>query len=304
MNVKTPRKASSRKRDGGAGNAKAQVWAVLGRPDGEGVEGDATPGVRVRWTTPRSPYTWLREDLVLVCDGPRAPKVVAVAELAGVEGIGPRGHFIFYLRRRTGQLARPVTLGVPVPTRSGVGTVVRVGPVRAKALLAAIAKQNSSAGEELERAAEAKRVQPVEYGDASMLREGPNVLAGRGIATLSVRQPWAWAILHAGKDVENRAMNCTRRGRIALHASAAPPSLEALEECEALCGRPVPDELPLGCIVGTVELVGTSQASPSPWAIPGAWHWQLAAPRVLEEPLPAKGAVGWWFFDAAAGKRR
>ncbi|MCC6748394.1 MAG: hypothetical protein IT371_12095 [Deltaproteobacteria bacterium] len=293
------------------------------------MEGDPTPGVRVRWTTPRSPYTWLREDLVLVCDGPREPKVVAVAELAGVEGIGPRGHFIFYLRRRTGQLARPVALGVPVPTRSGVGTVVRVGPVKAKALLAAIAKQNPSAGEELERAAEAKqlaeraereakrglvrrrmearaaakRIRTVEYGDASMLREGPNVAPGRGIATLSVRQPWAWAILHAGKDVENRAMNCTRRGRIALHASAAPPSLEALEECEALCGLHVPDELPLGCIVGTVEVVGTSQASPSPWAIHGAWHWQLAAPRVLEEPLPAKGAVGWWFFDAVAKKR-
>lgn len=42
---------------------------------------------------------------------------------------------------------------------------------------------------------------------------------------LSVRQPWAWAILHAGKDVENRSAAALRHMRIeplsgiALHAS-------------------------------------------------------------------------------------
>ena len=28
---------------------------------------------------------------------------------------------------------------------------------------------------------------------------------------LSIRQPWAWAIIHAGKDVENRSENMARR---------------------------------------------------------------------------------------------
>ena len=41
---------------------------------------------------------------------------------------------------------------------------------------------------------------------------------------LSVRQPWAWAIIHAGKDVENRSWQAVnhglrRRGRIAIHAA-------------------------------------------------------------------------------------
>jgi hypothetical protein len=41
---------------------------------------------------------------------------------------------------------------------------------------------------------------------------------------LSVRQPWAWAIIHAGKDIENRSWQAVnhglrRRGRIAVHAS-------------------------------------------------------------------------------------
>ena len=39
---------------------------------------------------------------------------------------------------------------------------------------------------------------------------------------LSVRQPWAWAIAAAGKDVENRTWRTDYRGLIAIHASARP----------------------------------------------------------------------------------
>jgi len=34
-----------------------------------------------------------------------------------------------------------------------------------------------------------------------------------------VRPPWAWAILHANKDVENRTWKTNMRGLIAIHAS-------------------------------------------------------------------------------------
>ncbi|WP_024356700.1 hypothetical protein [Leucobacter chironomi] len=39
---------------------------------------------------------------------------------------------------------------------------------------------------------------------------------------LTVRQPWAWAIIHGGKDVENRARNLAGdyRGPVAIHAGA------------------------------------------------------------------------------------
>ena len=43
---------------------------------------------------------------------------------------------------------------------------------------------------------------------------------------LAVKQPWAWAIIHAGKDIENRnwltgphQQMAKKRGRIAIHAS-------------------------------------------------------------------------------------
>ncbi|MFF2631983.1 hypothetical protein ACFVR6_03780 [Microbacterium sp. NPDC058021] len=40
---------------------------------------------------------------------------------------------------------------------------------------------------------------------------------------LTVRQPWAWAIIHGGKDVENRVRNIAGayRGPVAIHAAQA-----------------------------------------------------------------------------------
>ena len=42
---------------------------------------------------------------------------------------------------------------------------------------------------------------------------------------LSIRQPWAWAILHAGKDIENRSWRTAFRGEVLIHAGLRP-------ECE------------------------------------------------------------------------
>ena len=36
---------------------------------------------------------------------------------------------------------------------------------------------------------------------------------------LSIRQPWSWAILVAGKRCENRTWNCKYRGPIYIHAA-------------------------------------------------------------------------------------
>jgi len=36
---------------------------------------------------------------------------------------------------------------------------------------------------------------------------------------LSIQQPWAWAIIHGGKDVENRTWPTKFRGRFLVHAS-------------------------------------------------------------------------------------
>jgi hypothetical protein len=103
---------------------------------------------------------------------------------------------------------------------------------------------------------------------------------------LSIRQPWAHAILHLGKDVENRPWRTHYRGRILIQAG-----LKAERE-EALKLKLKPDELPTGAIVGSVVIVDCVRNSKSEWAISGQWHWILKNPRHLAKAIPFKGALG------------
>lgn len=48
---------------------------------------------------------------------------------------------------------------------------------------------------------------------------------------LSIRQPWAWAILHTGKSVENRDWYTEYRGRVLLHASKGCTRAEYGDAC-------------------------------------------------------------------------
>lgn len=133
---------------------------------------------------------------------------------------------------------------------------------------------------------------------------------------LSVRQPWAWAIVHGGKDVENRVRNLAGdyRGLVAIQAgltydkAAAPFSGALLDAAREALG--VPWKGYRGEIIGVVELVGVhdsrmdgcgtrkgtarlGQEIPlcSEWADPWAHHLVLANPRPLSEPMPWKGAL-------------
>ena len=110
---------------------------------------------------------------------------------------------------------------------------------------------------------------------------------------LSVRQPYAWAIIHRGKDVENRTWHSDFRGMVLIHAGlhwhAVGPG-----ELSRRMGMAVPAELPLGGIVGMVEIVDCIQAHPSPW-FEGPWGFVLKNPR----PLPFTPCHGYLeFYDA------
>lgn len=129
---------------------------------------------------------------------------------------------------------------------------------------------------------------------------------------LTVRQPWAWAIIHGGKDVENRVRNIAGgyRGPIAIHAALAwdvtaswnaawPELSDALDRAgETVWDAP---EGARGAIIGVVDLVDVHHADwcwdgpgvhCSPWADTDAHHLVLANPRALDEPFPYKGALG------------
>lgn len=108
---------------------------------------------------------------------------------------------------------------------------------------------------------------------------------------LSVRQPWAHAILALGKDVENRSWPTRYRGPLLIHAAR---HIEA-----GACRRLTldPSALIVGHCLGIVNLVDCMQRSPSRWAIPGQWHWLLRNPRALPRPVPMAGRLGLFEVD-------
>lgn len=117
---------------------------------------------------------------------------------------------------------------------------------------------------------------------------------------LSVRQPWAWLILHAGKDIENRSWHTNFRGRVLVHASKGMTRDEYEDASDPLWASKGPvielpsfEALERGGIVGMVDIVDCVRQSDSPW-YQGEWGFVLRNPAPI--PFrPLKGALG--FFD-------
>ena len=125
---------------------------------------------------------------------------------------------------------------------------------------------------------------------------------------LSVRQPWAWAILFAGKDVENRSWQAVnhglrQRGRIAIHAAKGLTRDEYEDANETICkitGRahiPPARDLLRGGIVGSVEVVDVVDESDSPWFF-GPRGLILRNPEVWTF-IPCVGALGYFEWRRA-----
>lgn len=80
---------------------------------------------------------------------------------------------------------------------------------------------------------------------------------------LSLRQPWAWAVLHAGKRVENRRWWTSYRGPILLHAAKGCTREEYVAALESMTVSGLLDDLewppletlPRGGIVGRARIV-------------------------------------------------
>jgi hypothetical protein len=112
---------------------------------------------------------------------------------------------------------------------------------------------------------------------------------------LSIRQPWAWAILNAGKIIENRSRRTHYRGPLLIHAGQRedPEGWAALEAMEL----ELPAAVQTGGIVGVVDLIDCVRDYSSEWALPGHWHWVLARPRQLPfHPMP--GQLGIFYVPA------
>lgn len=123
---------------------------------------------------------------------------------------------------------------------------------------------------------------------------------------LSIRQPWAFAILHSGKTVENRSWPTKYRGPLAIHAGVAVDTNINDEWIDYILRsamqRGMPHErlpraadLPRGGIVGVVDVVDCISESSSLWFF-GPYGFVLANPRPVEF-VPMKGRLGLFDID-------
>ena len=107
---------------------------------------------------------------------------------------------------------------------------------------------------------------------------------------LTIRQPWAWAIAHAGKDIENRSWITHYRGPVAIHAGLGRAEISELPRGVR---RPVESELISGAIIAVVDLVDIIDTSRSKW-FEGDFGWVLKNVKRLRKPVRCTGRLGLW----------
>lgn len=157
-----------------------------------------------------------------------------------------------------------------------------------------------------------------------------------------MQNPWAWAIIHGTKRIENRTTLWTYRGPLAIHAGTrwserGGRSTLIWGDLRDLYGWPTGPETarkdprpgfdvirPLGAIIGTVDLLDVHHAEgdditgatccDSSWAeveyvqADGAMrryitHLVLDNAVALPEPIPCKGRLGLWDTDRETTER-
>lgn len=114
---------------------------------------------------------------------------------------------------------------------------------------------------------------------------------------ISIRQPWAWLILNAGKDIENREWLTRLRGRVLVHASKGMTRREYEDVEDFLLFGPeklrsiqLPQfsDLERGGLVGSVDIVDCVEYSSSDWFF-GRYGFVLRDPKPMQfVPLPGK----------------
>ncbi len=136
---------------------------------------------------------------------------------------------------------------------------------------------------------------------------------------LSLRQPWAWAVVHGGKTIESRRWTTRFRGPFLIHAAKGMTRTEYLEATDFILDAkglrwdsdfvPMGSTLERGGIIGRARLVDVVPPCVPVEFVGGEcacarapWHMGRQYGFVLEdvEPLPffaCRGELG--FFEVA-----
>lgn len=110
---------------------------------------------------------------------------------------------------------------------------------------------------------------------------------------ISIQQPWAYAILCLGKDIENRSFSYSIRGDVLIHVGKKVDKngVEYLK----YQGFKLPYQFQTGGIVGAVEIMDCVVSSNSKWFF-GKYGYVLVG--AVELPFkPLKGQLGFFEVD-------
>lgn len=122
---------------------------------------------------------------------------------------------------------------------------------------------------------------------------------------LTIRQPWADAIVHGEKRTENRTRLTHMRGPVLIHAGATTYAAVGRLAIEEITGTDPDTAWPgkRGAVIAVATITGCHIADGCcrPWgqtetrrSEPWIYHWTLTDVVALPEPVPAKGQLGFW----------
>lgn len=142
----------------------------------------------------------------------------------------------------------------------------------------------------------------VECQECGLPASDPVHGGGRGMSgprAITVRQPWAWAIAHRGKDVENREWATSWTGPLLIHAGKGIDlaDIPTVAKSTGFHAEEIDRWIIPGAVLAVATMTGEHVCSGKCsrlWAVSGAHHFQLTHVRPLDQPIPTKGALGLW----------
>jgi hypothetical protein len=109
---------------------------------------------------------------------------------------------------------------------------------------------------------------------------------------LSVRQPWAWAIVAGARNMENRPWTTNYRGPIVIQAGSSRTGTNQIASTGGTTLRPM--RFAYGALIGVVELLDVVPMSESlesnSWAW-GPYCWKFGGARKFHISIPSKGKL-------------
>lgn len=129
---------------------------------------------------------------------------------------------------------------------------------------------------------------------------------------LTIKQPWATLIMQGDKRFEFRSWQTKYRGDLLIHAGKGIDK-EAMKRL----AKYLPDEIPLGKILGKVTLVDCIRMCPefkemllkensdiyTKSSFSENFGWQVENVQVFDEPIEAKGHLSLWEYDIDGEKK-